>query len=218
MARNQKRAPRTREALGNSSTRRCWRKRGSARLRVGSESDFRLDLHDGQMPCDIPRASSGTSTSTAAGRFWTAHHAHTVRIGTAWRRKDAPRTKLRWAIALLLLLDRRVSRGTRNQASRVPLLFQRGRTDALANCLGNRVVDRCRVGAPLARIETMGTLSHTSEKSCYTLASELPFTQLQNTARSLTRDDRGALLANHHARGVGRRVHDLRHDRRVGDS
>jgi hypothetical protein len=33
------------------------------------------------MPCDRPRSSMGTSTSTAAGRLWTEHHAHTVRIG-----------------------------------------------------------------------------------------------------------------------------------------
>lgn len=33
------------------------------------------------MPCDSPRSSRGTSTSTLAGLLWTAHHAHTVRIG-----------------------------------------------------------------------------------------------------------------------------------------
>ena len=78
----------------------------------------------------------------------------------------------------------------------MPLPFQRGRTEALANCLGNRDVDRRWVGAPLTRLEAMGTLSHTSGKSCYTLARELLFTRLQNTARSLTRDDRRAIIVS----------------------
>lgn len=37
--------------------------------------------HAEQIPCESPRSSIGTSTSTAVGRLCRAHHAHTVRIG-----------------------------------------------------------------------------------------------------------------------------------------
>jgi len=41
----------------------------------------RLDRQGEQIPCESPRSSMGTSTSTAAGRSCSTHQAHTVRIG-----------------------------------------------------------------------------------------------------------------------------------------
>jgi hypothetical protein len=47
------------------------------------ESERSVERQDGQIPCESPRSSIGTSTNTAAGLFCDAHHAQTVRMGRA---------------------------------------------------------------------------------------------------------------------------------------
>ena len=92
------------------------------------ESERIFERQDGQIPCERPRSSIGTSTNTAAGLLCDAHHAQTVRIGRAAALRSARTPPCRCEL-------RNASRG-------VMLLFV---AMNLTSCLGPRGPIRPRV-------------------------------------------------------------------------
>jgi hypothetical protein len=155
------------------------------------ESDRSVDRQAGQIPCESPRSSMGTSTSTAVGLSCPSHHAQTVRIGRRPGRSvmrllsaitcrcrcelpNAPRVVMVFFVAMTLtLFGGRVGRSDEGchflRQVVCPVELQRGRSNRVAELFSDRR-STTRDDELRASIEpvAMSTLSPRSGRSCYT--------------------------------------------------